>query len=122
MLENKKFKKGIVLYLVLVILSLLFIIGIGLYLLISFPMKMARELGYSKNAAGAADSGIERALYGLYKEGWSIGSSASSSFEGAFYQVQIFPTSSCPYGNFRFYCIISKGQYKGIIRNIQAAY
>jgi len=124
MLQNrKKQKKGITLYLTILILGLLFAIGIGLSLIVFTQIKMTREIGYSVNALCAADSGVERALYGLYQEGWPLGTSTSGSFDNASYTVFIYASSSlnCATGT-QYYCIKSQGKFKDIFRNVEAAY
>jgi len=122
MLQNrKKQKKGIILYLTILILGLLFAIGIGLSLIVFTQIKMTREIGYSVNALCAADSGVEIALYGLYQEGWSLGTSTSGLVDNASYTVEIFASSSCATGT-QYYCIKSQGEFKDIFRNVEAAY
>ena len=122
MLQNrKKQKKGIILYLTILILGLLFAIGIGLSLIVFTQIKMTREIGYSVNALCAADSGVEIALYGLYQEGWPLGTSTSGLVDNASYTVEIFASSSCATGT-QYYCIKSQGEFKDIFRNVEAAY
>jgi len=119
--SRKKFKKGITLYLTIVILGLLFAIGIGLSLIVFTQIKIAREIGYSVNALCAADSGVERALYGIYQENWPLGNSASDSVDGASYSVNTFAPSP-PNCNAQYYCIKSTGEYKGTLRKVDASY
>jgi len=122
MLESrKKFKKGFTLYLTVLILGLLFAIGIGLSLIVLSQIKISREVGYSVNALCAADSGIERALYGIYKENWPLGTSVSGSVDEASFVVEtFFPSpSNC---TAQYYCIKSTGEYKGTLRKLDASY
>jgi hypothetical protein len=125
MLQSKKqFKKGVVLYLTILILGLLFAIGIGLSLIVFTRIKMTREIGYSVNALCAADSGVERALYELYVNSISLPAEFSDNFDDASYTVGVFQSGApnCPSSFFDFYCIQSLGEFKNTIRNVQAAY
>jgi hypothetical protein len=124
MLQNReKFKKGIALYLTILILGLLFAIGMGLSLLVFTQIKVIKETGYSVNALSAADSGVERALYEMYVNG-VISGTFQESIDNASFTVEIIQASSleCPSPPFNWYCIKSKGEFKNIFRFVEAAY
>ena len=59
----KNSKKGVSLYLALMIMFILLAIGLGVSLIIVSQMKMMKGMGDSVIAFYAADTGIERALY-----------------------------------------------------------
>jgi len=64
---HTKHQKGISLLFVVLITSLVLAIGLGINTIIIQEMKMTSQMGYSVTAFYAADSGIEAALYDLYK-------------------------------------------------------
>lgn len=79
-LKNKKEnQKGVSLYLAVVILAILLPVAIGLSSIVIFQLKMTRELGNSVVAFYAADSGLEKALYEIEKNG----NERTSHYEGA---------------------------------------
>jgi hypothetical protein len=59
----KNYKKGVSLYLALIIMFILIAIGLGVSLIIVSQMKMIRGMGDSVVAFYAADTGIEHSLY-----------------------------------------------------------
>lgn len=62
MFKNKK-QRGVSLYLVILISTLILAIGLEISALLVTQVKMAREIGYSVVAFYAADTGIEYVLY-----------------------------------------------------------
>jgi len=68
---NNKNQKGVSLYFAIVILSVLAATLLALIAISISQIKVITSLGNSVIAFYAADSGIERVLYHLLKEGWS---------------------------------------------------
>jgi len=117
--------KGSVLYFSVMILTIILSIVLGMSAMLITQIKMIRGTEFSVMAFYLADSGIEEALYCLYKGG-------CSSDEG-----DIIPnnrlTSIPNYGEYRyelvsgefcrpirnFYCIISTGIFQGTRRSIE---
>ena len=67
MFNTKKSQKGISLLFVVLIMSVILSIGIGISGILIQQTKMMGEIGYSVVSFYAADSGIERQLFDLYK-------------------------------------------------------
>jgi hypothetical protein len=127
---NFKFQRGETLYFALVILAILLAIGFGLSTIIISRMKMIREMGDSVISLHAADTGIERAMYALYKEGISLPFNFSGYLDlnqNGFqdpkeptYQVNgLSPGSNCSATSF---CLKSVGVYQETKRAIEASY
>jgi len=114
--------KGTILYFAIVILSVIFTISIGLSLIIFGQIKIQREIGHSVIALCAADTGIERALYALYKEGNLSFSENANLDNGASYNVFVFTSSSQCGTSIQYYCIKSQGNFKGVTRSIDASF
>jgi hypothetical protein len=111
--------KGTILYFAILILSVIFTIAMSLSLIIFGQLKMQREIGYSVIALCAADTGVERALYAIYKDG-NLSFSASTTLEnGASYTVQVSDGSLC---GAAFFCIKSLGNFEGVTRAIDASF
>ncbi len=138
--QNSKLKtqRGISLLFIVLIISLILAIGLGINALLIQGIRTMSEIGYSVTAFYAADSGIETALYDLYKSDFP-----SSSHT---------PDSSGPYGDISFgtiarctrdilpeecalgsdyidpdcdalnYCLKSAGRYKEVKRAIEIKY
>jgi len=114
--------KGTILYFAILILSVIFTISIGLSLIIFGRMKIEREIGYSVIALYAADTGVERALYAIYKERNLSFSTSTTMENGASYNVYV-ATSSVQCGtSVQYYCIKSRGSFKGVTRAISASF
>lgn len=111
---NNKNQKGVSLYFAIVILSIL---SAALLVLIDISIsqiKVIQTLGDSVVAFYGADSGIERVLYGLYKQGYSPvleDCPYSESLNGASYEVCISDYSTST--------IWSTGSYKKTKRRIE---
>jgi len=127
-MKIQNFEKGVSLYLALMITAVLLAIGLGISTIIISQMKMIRGMEYSVIALHAADTGIERALYGLYKEGATfpfaysgcidLNGNAFCDPEEPTYSVDgIAPGPNCTASN---YCLKSVGTYKETRRAIEA--
>jgi len=114
--------KGTILYFAVLILSVIFTISIGLSLVIFGRMKIQREIGYSVIALYAADTGVEEALYAIYKEG-NLSFSTSTTLEnGASYNVYVATSSTQCGTSVQYYCIKSRGNFRGVTRAIDASF
>ncbi len=118
---STKSKKGIAIYLVIVILSLLSGIAFGLSFVVTKKIIQTREMGQSVKAFFGADTGIERAMYKLYKQGQDPPFSFSGSLDGVSYSVLASPPGSegC---NGSYYCLKSVGTFKKTSRAIEASF
>jgi hypothetical protein len=114
--------KGTILYFAILILSVIFAISVGLSLIIFGQMKIQREIGYSVIALCAADTGIERALYAIYKDGNLSFSENANLDNGASYQVWVSNSSSTCGSPIDYYCIKSRGTFKNTTRAIDASF
>lgn len=127
-------KKGVTLYLTILILVALTTMTIALSQLITIPMKTTRELPFSVQALQAADTGIEKALFEIYVRGGGGMVTSSQSYSenlpnGARYEVNVYPSSSspsqnnpCPNPPYQYYCIKSRGIMSQTTRIIEASY
>lgn len=131
-------KKGVTLYLTILILVALTTMTIALSQLITIPMKTTRELPFSVQALHAADTGIEKVLYEIYSRGGGLVTSTQSYSENltneSRYEVTVCPAGtnnclpptspfqfSCP-SSYQFYCIKSIGTMRETTRVIEASY
>jgi hypothetical protein len=115
-----KGKKGSILYLAIVILGFIFVVSSSLSFIIVSQLKIQREMGNSLIAFFAADSGVERALYAIFKEN-NLSFSTTSSVGSATFVVSVYPKSECE-TFVNYYCIKSKGIYRGTTRQIEASF
>lgn len=132
--ENfKNYKKGVSLYVALLVLSVLISIALGLNTIVINQLKMVREFGNSVIALHAADSGVETALFCLYHPeagcphcapSSPLDFTCSTTLGEATFEARVRPagTTECPSPTFEFYCIISTGRYKETSRAISAGY
>jgi len=67
-ISNIQYHKGIALILTISILSGLLALALGISTLLIREMKLSQEIANSGIAYGAADTGIERFMYGVNKE------------------------------------------------------
>jgi len=116
-------EKGTILYFSILILSITFTIAIFLSLIIFGQMKIQREIGNSVIALCAADTGIERGLYAIYKENKLSFSTSSQLENGATFQVNVYASSSpqCA-GQAQYYCIKSLGTFRETNRKVDATF
>jgi len=136
-LKTQNLEKGVSLYLALIIMTILLAIGVGISTIIISQMKMIGGMGDSVVAFHAADTGIERALYG---DGTGIPAShyGPTFINSSSYEVDVVCCQSgivpcawgageCPPGltedstcTASYFCYKSVGTYKGIKRAIEA--
>ena len=102
--------KGVSLYLALMIMTILLALALGVSTILVSQIKMIREMGNSVIAFYAADTGIERAMYAINKEG--VMKEVFDSWDGVSYKAT---PKSCDSNT----CIKSVGTYKEIRRAIQ---
>lgn len=131
-LNAKMTKRGVSIYLALMIMFILLAVGLGMSAIIVSQMKMVREMGYSVIALYAADTGIERAL--------DAGDTPSSDYSdtlinGSSYKVEVYccvpETGMCLFGagecpvdedskcDARYFCYKSIGTYRKTQRAIE---
>ena len=136
MLFIEKFQKGVALPLSIIILSIILAIALGLTAILVSQIRIIRGMGYSVNAFFAADTGIERVLKVIIKDGTDPQSSYSESNigNGSSYVTQVVCCKddcengfSCPPGlskdntcHATRYCIRSVGAYRDVKRAIEA--
>jgi hypothetical protein len=127
---NFRLQKGVSLYFALAIMAILLAIGFGLSTIIVSQTKMTKEVGDSLISLQAADTGIERAMYALYKEkipppfnfsGYlDLNQNGQQDSKEPTYQVTgLSPVSDC---SAQYYCLRSIGNFKGIKRAVDASY
>ena len=102
-------------------LSLLSGIAFGLSFLVVKKIIQTREIGQSVKAFFGADTGIEEAMYKLYKQRQEPPFSFSDSLDGVSYSVLANPPGSegC---NGSYYCLKSVGTFKNTSRAIEASF
>lgn len=122
-LKNKiKNERGVILLLTLLILSSILIVTLGAADLVLAGLKMNRLTGYSSLAFYASETGLERALWEVRKNGYTLpGSNTSDIFSsadignGAAYQVDFIIVS--PDATFK-----SIGSFGGVKRSVESTY
>lgn len=116
--NNETMEKGISLYLSLMIMTIFLAMSFGISIILLRQLEMVRGMGDSVIAFYAADTGIERALYGISYEGGGIGSSYSDSLDNkSSYEARVIaPNHDCDASN---YCINSVGLFQGTKRAIE---
>lgn len=113
-MDNNYNKKGISVYLALMIISIILSSALGISVIFVSQLRIMEEMGRSVVAFYASDAGIEKIL--LNRDNPSnIPETALSN--GATYQVLVTPGGSCT--NF---CIKSVGNYKEVNRAIEISY
>jgi len=125
-------QKGISLLIIVLITTLILAVGLGISALIIQEMRMMSKIGYSVTAFYAADSGIEEALYDLYKFYPPTSTHSGDLGVGAHYDtvaVCSASTTLCPSGfiddpncDALNYCLKSAGSYKEVERAIEIKY
>lgn len=127
-------QKGTALYLAIVVMGILLWIGFGVSRIVLDQLKILRNVGNSVIALVAADSGVEKALYCLYRQegdacngcsGFQPPFSCTGSVGAASFSVNVYSAGesnpNCPNPPFKYYCIRSVGSYKGANRNVYGA-
>jgi len=137
MMKNiNKYKRGMALYLIIVMVAVLLPLALGLSVIIINQIKMTREMGYSVVALYAADAGTERALLGwrtdpgnleiIHPECNNPGNLCDIS--NASYYVLVYEGENMPGGPDLgghcdgpdlYYCIKAVGIYQGVSRSIE---
>jgi len=135
-----RFQKGIALFLMVLIMSLILAIGLGISAILIEAIKIMEKIGYSVIAFYAADHGMEMSLYSLYHHSPPI-AEHSGRLDDTYYQTFIKCCNPnfkycafggpeepvCPLGpdhidlqcHARYFCLKSLGSYKGVKRAIQ---
>ena len=103
-------------------MSVLLAIVLGLTSIIIGGAKIAGGLSDSVKAFHAADTGIEKALYNIYKNGDCSGSSASGNFGGSNYSYAVTITGGgmCPEAGRTV--VDSTGQFQSSKRKIEVSF
>ncbi len=109
-------KKGISIYLALIIIAILLSSALGVSVIFVSQIRILKEMGNSVVAFYASDSGIEKILLNRQNPS-SIPETPLSN--GATYQVFVSGGGSCGVPNF---CIRSIGNYKETNRAIEITY
>ena len=111
--------RGTTLYLALIILAILTAIVFSVSSIILGQIKTMRGMGNSIIALYAADTGIEKKLYGMYQEG-DFGDLYGNLDNNAAYQVIFLNPGegNCP--SDAYYCIKSIGTFRQTKRGLQA--
>ena len=113
--KSENFKKGFAVYFAVLIMSLMMSVLLVLVYLSMSQIKIIWSLGNSDISFYAADTGIERMLYNLYKGSYLpvLGDCPYSETlsNGAFYQVCVSDTSTST--------IRSSGSYRSSSRKIE---
>ena len=106
----------------LLILSSILVVTLGAADLVLAGLRMNRLTGYSSLAFYASEAGLERALWEVRKNGYSLpGSDTANVFSGAdigngsAYQVNF--TIALPFATFK-----SIGGYQGVKRSVESTY
>jgi Tfp pilus assembly protein PilX len=118
----KENQKGISIYLVVVMMSVLLAIVLGLATLIIGGSKMTRNMSYSVKAFHAADTGIEKALYNIK---FTSGTCDDSSSDGTFatdYNYDVTMSNSGGDCSNSGTLITSVGQYQTVKRSLEVTY
>jgi hypothetical protein len=121
-INNKK--RGVSLYLIVIIMSVLLAVVFGLSTVIIGGAKIVADVSYGVIAFYAADTGIERALYNIQtiEDGTNCDNFSGTLGEGNYgYTVTIdYPSGgTCLDGGTAIY---SLGEYNGTKRRIEATY
>lgn len=127
-----KCEKGALLYFALVIMVILLAIGLSLSVIIIGQLRMIKGMGDSVVALHAADTGIEEALYALYKvpnttlpfgrNGYlDLNQNTQQDPNEPTYQVNALARDTvCP-APAQYYCLRSIGTYLEVRRAIEAS-
>lgn len=130
--DNKS--RGSSLFFAVLIMSILLAVGLGMSTLLLTQMRMIRGMGDSVVAFYAADTGIEKALFELYKTGilppcsGLCSNPPTSPCVGnvgeASYCVEGYSAGEpkCLKPPNQYFCIKSIGTYKGTRRAIEVSY
>jgi type IV secretory pathway VirB3-like protein len=131
-MSNTK-QKGVSLLFVVLIMGVILSIGLGISSILVQQIGLLEDIGYSVVSFYAADSGVERQLYELYKaptpqcqntDSWGATSYTATAKCGASVLSEECPSgfeidSDCDALN---YCIKSTGKYQEVKRAIEITY
>jgi hypothetical protein len=123
-----KKKKGFILYLTLVLLSLLLLMSLTLNQIVVFQSKILQTIGKSVIAYYAGETGVERGLYEYYLNNKNPPFSIpSTSVDSAQYSVEgVSPSSNsnsrCLSQYYFVICIISTGKFSDTQRVVSSNY
>ncbi|MCK9445577.1 hypothetical protein M0Q50_01625 [bacterium] len=116
MINNNQ--KGVSVYITIIILSILLAVSLGLSSIIVGGAKLSENLSYSIKALHAADTGVERALYNVFKNGNCTTPVTGTCGTDCSYSVEITdPAGTCSGQGTN---IKSLGTYKETKRKIEA--
>jgi len=123
-------KKGFILYLTLILLSLLLLMSLALSQIFVFQSKILQTIGKSVIAYYAGETGVERGLYEYLVNGKNTFSNISGSINydqhSAQYSVDgVQPSqasSKCPLEHYSVICIISTGSFLDTQRVVSSNY
>jgi hypothetical protein len=118
----KEKEKGVSIYLVIVMMSVLLAVALGLTSIIIGGSKIAENLGYSVKAFHAADTGIEKALYNINITSGTCDNDTSDGSFGTDYSYDVTMTNSGEDCSATGTLITSLGQYKTVKRKIEVSY
>ncbi len=134
MIAKLKSQEGIALLFVILIMSVILTISLGISAVLIKQIKTAEEIGDSVVAFYAADSGIEKVLYDLYKSSprasYPPGPCGDASFEAEVKCGASVATDKCPLGSDKIdptcdapnFCLKSIGNYQKTKRAIETKY
>lgn len=88
-MKNKKQEKGVALFLVVLIMSVILAIGLGISGILIQQIKISENIEDSVVAFYAADAGVEQQIYDLYKEAIHIDTYYLEISNGASYNVSV---------------------------------
>ena len=118
MINNKQ--KGVSVYIAVIMLSILLAISLGLSSIIVGGAKLSENLSFSVKALHAADTGIEKTLYNIFKNGDCTTPITGTCGTDCSYEVVITYTGgNCSETGTS---IKSLGTYKTTKRKVEASY
>lgn len=122
-LNVKITKRGVSLYLSIMIMGILLAIALGVSTILFGQIRMIKGMGDSVMAFYAADTGIERALYdGAFPQANYSGSLDSSSYKVSVYQPSGGEAEGIPEDpdcTASYFCIKSVGKFNEVRRAIE---
>jgi len=127
-----KTKKGAILYLTLILLSLLVLMSLSLSQIVVLQSKVSQNIGKSVIAYYAAETGIEKGWYEYYVHYQNPPFSTSSviynlganpvQYSLDFYATSSHPNSLCPGDIYSLVCIYSQGKFLDVQRVVSTNY
>jgi hypothetical protein len=121
-----KKKKGFILYLTLILLSLLLLMSFGLSQIFVFQSKILQTIGKSVIAYYAGETGVERSLYEYYVRNqnppFNIPATPIDSAQYSVIAVSPGSNLRCPSLYYYSICIISTGSFLDTQRVVSSNY